>query len=125
MDNTDLFPPNDNSVYQMLIGSLQWAVTLVRWDMQYSTNTFTHFAQNQRDGHLKQALRVFGYLKHHSKGKIYLDTESIFYDEIEFGDEYQTKCYPDDEEYIDAEHTPDQKVKTFLITVFKDASHGT
>ena len=70
MDDTDLLPPNKISVYQMLIGSLQWAVTLGRWDMKYSTSRLARFAQKPRDGKLKRALRVFGYLKHHSKGKI-------------------------------------------------------
>ena len=44
MDNTDLFPPNNISLYQMLISSLQWSVTLGRWDVQYLTTTLTCFA---------------------------------------------------------------------------------
>ena len=103
-------PPDDISVYQMLIGSLQWAVTLGRWDVQYSTNTLACFVENPCDGHLKQALRVFGYLKHHYKGKIYLDTEPISYNGIEFRNEDWTKCHPDAKEYIDTERTPEPKV---------------
>ena len=64
MDDSYLLPPNDISVYQMLVGSLQWAVILGHWGVQYFTNRIVRFAQNIRDGHFKQALRVFGYLKH-------------------------------------------------------------
>ena len=64
MDDTYLLPPHDISVYQMLVGSLQWAVILGHWGVQYFTNRIVRFAQNIRDGHFKQALRVFGYLKH-------------------------------------------------------------
>ena len=91
-ENTYILPPNNISVYQMLIGSLQWDITLGRWDVQYSTNTLAHFAQKPCDGHFKQALRVFGYLKHHFKGKIYPDPETIYYHGIEFSNEDWTKC---------------------------------
>ena len=111
IENADLLPPNSISAYQVLIGSLKWDVTLGRWDMQYSTKTLTRFAQKPRDGHLKRALRVFGYLRNHSKDKVYLDPEPISYDGIEFGDEDWTKCYPDTEAYIDTESTTEPKVK--------------
>ena len=53
MDDTYLFPPNDLSLYHMLIGSLQWDVTLGRWGVQYLTNTLTCFFQKPHYGHLK------------------------------------------------------------------------
>ena len=33
MDDTDILPSDDISVYQMFIGCLQWAVTLGRYDV--------------------------------------------------------------------------------------------
>ena len=67
MDDTDLLVPGEIPIYQMMIGCLQWAVTLGRYDIQYATNTLARFGQNPRDGHLKRALRVFGYLKFHAR----------------------------------------------------------
>ena len=73
VDDSDLLPPDDIAIYQMLIGSAQWAVTLGRVDIQYATNTLARFASQPREGHLKRALRLFGYLKHQPKAKIYFD----------------------------------------------------
>ena len=46
MDDYDLFPPNNISVHQLLIGCLQWAVILGRWDVQYTTKTPAQLYQN-------------------------------------------------------------------------------
>lgn len=124
MDDTDLLVPSEIPIYQMMIGCLQWAVTLGRYDIQYATNTLARFGQKPREGHLKRALRVFGYLKFHARGKLYLDPSPISYEGIDFKDEDWIECYPDAEEYID-ENAPEPKVDTVPITVFKDASHAT
>ncbi len=124
MDVSDLLVPSEIPIYQMMIGYLQWAVTLGRYDIQYATNTLARFGQKPREGHLKRALRVFGYLKYHARGKLYLDPSPISYDGIDFKDEDWTECYPDAEEYID-ENAPVPKIDAVPITVFKDASHAT
>jgi len=72
MDDTDLLVPSEIPIHQMMIGCLQWAVRLGRYNVQYATNTLARFGQKPRDGHLKRALRVFGYLKFHARGKLYL-----------------------------------------------------
>ena len=50
MDDYDLFPPNNISVHQLLIGCLKWAVILGRWDVQYTTKTPAQLYQNLWDG---------------------------------------------------------------------------
>ena len=51
MDDTDILPPDDISVYQILIGCLQWAATLVRYDVQYATNALARFGEKPQDDH--------------------------------------------------------------------------
>ena len=38
-DDSELLPPEQISIYQMLIGCAQWAVTIGRFDVQYATIT--------------------------------------------------------------------------------------
>ncbi len=94
-----------------------------RYDIQYATNTLARLGQKPREGHLKRALRVFGYLKFHARGKLYFDPSPISYEGIDFKDEDWTECYPDAEEYTD-ENALEPKVDTVPITVFKDASRA-
>ena len=124
MDDTDLLVPIEILINQMTIRCLQWTVRLGRYDILYATNTLARFGQKPREGHLKRALRVFGYLKFHARGKLYLDPSPISYEGIDFKDEDWTECYPDADEYID-DNAPEPKVDTVPITVFKDASHAT
>ena len=84
MDDTDMLPSDDISVYQMFFGCLQWAVTLGRYDVQYATNTLAIFGQNSRDGHIKRYLRVFGFLKHHIRYKLFFETTPISHEGNDF-----------------------------------------
>ena len=94
MDDTDILPPDDISVYQMLIGCLKWAVTLGRYDVQYTTNTIARSGKNMWDGHTKRALQVFGFLQHHMQAKLLYDPTPISHEGIDFKNKDWTKCYP-------------------------------
>jgi hypothetical protein len=47
----------------MMIGCLQWAVSLGRFDIQTSTTTMSRFRTAPRIGHLNRLKRMYGYLK--------------------------------------------------------------
>jgi hypothetical protein len=49
--------------YQTMIGCLQWAVSLGRFDIQTATMTISHFCAAPRLGHLTRLKRIYGYLK--------------------------------------------------------------
>ena len=49
-------------VYQSLIGSLQWAVSLGRLDITTTVMTMSGFRANPREGHLVRARRIVGFL---------------------------------------------------------------
>ena len=70
----------------MLIGSLNWAVTLGRFDVHYAVSTMGRYQIAPREGHLEDALRIFGYLKHHIKRRISFDADLP---EIPLGDEVE------------------------------------
>jgi hypothetical protein len=48
LDDTDLLFGEEISLYQMLIGCAQWAVTIGRFDIQYATNTLARYAAQPR-----------------------------------------------------------------------------
>jgi hypothetical protein len=50
-------------LYQALIGTAQWLVTNVRYDIAYAVGKLASHANAPREGHLKAAWRLFGYLK--------------------------------------------------------------
>ena len=55
---SDLLPPNYIPIYRILIGCLQWAVTLGLFNVQYATNILDQFFQNTCEGNLKRSLQV-------------------------------------------------------------------
>ena len=48
--------------YQTMIGCLQWAVSLGRFDIQTATMTMSRFRVAPRSGHLSRLQRIYGYL---------------------------------------------------------------
>src|SRR5687768_8631029 len=73
MDETPLLPPEQISLYQSLLGSANWIITLGRFDTNYAVNTMSRYSMAPREGHFKAMCRVFGYLKQKRKGKIMVD----------------------------------------------------
>jgi hypothetical protein len=123
-DDSELLLAREVSIYQMLIGCAQWAITLGRFDIQYATNTLARYASMPREGHMKSCLRIFGYLKYHTKGRIMFDPSDPNYDNIDFGTHDWTDLYPDAAESI-SEKTPVSKnAKPLKLTVIVDASHA-
>ncbi len=70
MDKTPLAPPVQITIYQGLLGSANWIITLGRFDIYYAINTLSRYSMAPREGHMKAMTRVFGYLKYRPKGKI-------------------------------------------------------
>jgi hypothetical protein len=61
-------------LYQSLIGLLQWAVTLGRFDILVAVMSMSHFSFNPRVGHLERPKRIFGYLRKQHDARIYFTT---------------------------------------------------
>ena len=125
IDETDLLYGTDISVYQMLMGCTQWAVTLCRFDIQYATNTLSRYNQMPRKGHYDRALRIFGYLKHNARATIYFDPQPPNLEEIKFTENDWKDLYPDAEEACPDDMPEPLTKKEICITIIEDASHAT
>jgi Reverse transcriptase (RNA-dependent DNA polymerase) len=63
IDTTDELDQTGIKTYQSMIGSLQWAISLGRFDIQTATMTMSRFRTAPRKGHLEQLKRIYGYLR--------------------------------------------------------------
>ena len=123
LDESELLDEEGISGYRMLIGSMNWAVTLGRVDIMFAATTLGRYSCAPKEGHLKTALRVFGYLKHHPKGAIKFNTEvPKEVEEEKFNREWKD-LYPLAKEKIPDEF-PEPKGKGLKLTLEVDADHA-
>ena len=61
IDTTEELDEKWIKLYQSMIGSLQWAMSLGRFDISTAMMTLSFFRASPRQGNLTQAKRVFGY----------------------------------------------------------------
>ena len=70
LDDSSLLEEPDIKIYQSLIGSLQWAITLGRFDISVSVMVMSRFRIAPRIGHMERLKRIFGYLRKYLDGAI-------------------------------------------------------
>jgi hypothetical protein len=63
IDTTDELDQAGIKTYQSMIGSLQWAISLGRFDIQTATMTMSRFRTAPKKGHLERLKRIYGYLR--------------------------------------------------------------
>jgi hypothetical protein len=81
LDDTDELDDKGRSVYQSLIGCLQWVVTLGRFDIACAVMTMLQFRVAPRKGHLDLLGNVFGYLRKYPDGAIRFHTGTPSHDD--------------------------------------------
>ena len=122
MDESDFLDAEGHARYRSIIGSLNWIVTLGRFDIHYATSTLARFSMQPREGHLKAAKKVLGYLKKLDKGRIIFDTSIP--EKIGTSEQHDwTAMYPDAEE----EMPPDVLEplgREVQVTAYVDADHA-
>ena len=88
LDTSEFLDAEGTEQYQSIIGSLQWAITLGRFDIATAVMTMSGFRAAPRRGHLKRIQRICGYIAkmRHATIKFrvhkpdYSDLPSIEYD---------------------------------------------
>jgi hypothetical protein len=123
LDDTGFLNTADHSKYRMLIGSGQWAINLSRLDIMFAIQTLAQYAAAPREGHMKRALRVFGYLKHYPKYGIIFDAAEKELPEAKVEEVNWNEQYPGAMEEI-PQDIPKPLGKPVTITVYVDADHA-
>ena len=62
LDTSELLEAEDISKFQSLIGSLQWTVTLARFDIATAVMGLSSFRAAPRRGHMQRLCRICGYI---------------------------------------------------------------
>ena len=75
LDQSEFLDDEGISIYQSLIGSLQWAVSLGRLDIMTAVMTLSSFRAMPRKGHLERLKRVYSYITKMKHGTIRVRTE--------------------------------------------------
>ena len=76
-DTSPLLGLDDHRKYQMLLGMLQWMVTIGRPDLCHAITSLNRFGSCPREFHLELAIRVFGYLKTFPTRQIAIDSRPL------------------------------------------------
>jgi hypothetical protein len=126
-DTSEYLTPEMATQYRAVIGSLNWVVTLGRFDIMYATNTLARFAMAPRLGHLEGAKRILGYLKKYDEYRILLNPNKI--DLTAAVDKYKEytgwrEFYPEAEEEIPTGRPKPIPNKQVQITIMVDADHA-
>jgi hypothetical protein len=122
IDATDLLDKDGITQYQSLIGELQWAVSLGRFDIQQAVTSLGRFRAAPREGHLRRIKRVFGYLRKFPEGAIRFRTEIPAHKEPEHKDfDWAHTVYGDEPEEI-PQDLPEPKGKAVRTTTCVDAN---
>jgi hypothetical protein len=82
LDDSELLDEDDIIKYQSLIGVLQWAITLGRFDIGTAVMTMSGFRVAPRQGHLDRVKRICGYLAKMKQGCIRVRTGEPDYSDI-------------------------------------------
>jgi hypothetical protein len=127
-DTSELLDDEKHRKFQMLIGILNWIVTIGRIDITFATMSLSRFTASPRNGHLDRALKIFGYLKKRPNRRICIDLKDPDFEgfETEFSKDYVEIFegdYPDSKEEIDV-NLPKPLITEMSITAFVDSDHA-
>ena len=124
LDDSPILDAEQHSRFRSMVGSLNWIITIGRFDIQFAVTTLARYSQAPRQGHLKALIRVFGYLKKFRKGKLLIDPTLPDHLDYPFDDLSTWRdLYPEAEEEIPYD-CPKPKGTPVRITIFVDADHA-
>jgi hypothetical protein len=123
LDVTELLDTDGLSWYQSMIGALQWAITLGRFDIHIAVTTMSGFRIAPRQGHLERLKRIYGYLKRHPDAAIRFRTGIPNHEAVEVPvtHDWEGSVYGREEEEI-PEDMPTPRGKSMRITTYEDAN---
>ena len=123
LDLTPELDSNGIKLYQSLIGALQWAVTLGRFDIFVGVATMSSFCVAPRQGHLQRLKRIYGYLKRNSDGAIRFRTGIPDHESRNTPQQYDwiNSVYGPNKEELPPD-MPTPKGKPMRTTTYEDAN---
>ena len=122
VDNSEELDESGIKKYQSMIGSLQWAISLGRFDISTAVMTLSSFRVSPRKGHLQRAKRIYGYLAKFKDSAIRIRTDIPDYNNIECPQyEWEKSVYGETRELL-PEDLPEPLGKEVQLTSYVDAN---
>ena len=122
MDTSEFLDVKERRQYQSLIGSLQWAISIGRFDIAVAVMTLSSFRELPRRGHMDRAKRVVGYLSKMKDAAIRFRTEAPDYADLEDRIyDWSESIYGDVKELIPND-APEPLGKPVTLTHYFDAN---
>ena len=108
--------------YQSLIGTLQWLISLGRFDIATAVMTMSRFRAAPKQGHLDRVKRIFGYVKKFKHAQIRFRTGEPDYSDLpEQEHDWMYTVYGKVSEVIPND-IPAAKGKPVVLTTYVDAN---
>ena len=127
LDDTPVCSDEDHKLYMQLIGIFLWVVLLGRIDMGFAVSSLSRFSALPREGHLKRAINIVGYMKRHPDRRIAVDSRPMELPAsakpMRSDSEKMKEMYPDAKEEIDPKF-PAPRGKPISTTVIFDANNA-
>ena len=122
LDTSEELGPDGIQKYQSMLGSLQWAVSLGRFDIHTATMTMSRFRVAPRKGHLERLQHIYGYLRKFSQAAIRVKTEEPDFSALPEQDfDWCYSVYGNVQEVLPKD-LPKPLGKRVIITTYKDAN---
>ena len=122
LDESEPLDVEDIRKYQSLIGTLQWAISLGRFDIATAVMSMSSFRVAPRRGHLERLKRVCGYLAKMQHGMIRVRTDMPDFSALPITKEdWSRSVYGDVKEEI-PKNAPPPKGKPVVTVTYKDAN---
>ena len=122
LDTSEFLGPDEIQIYQSLIGMIQWAVSIGRFDIQCAVMTMSSFQAMPRKGHLDRLKIICGYLHSQKHFKIRFRTGVPDYSSLpDVEDDWTHSVYNNRKEIL-PDDAPDPLGKSVTITSHFDAS---
>ncbi|MCA1806788.1 MAG: hypothetical protein LC687_02830, partial [Actinobacteria bacterium] len=122
LDDSPLLDADGINKYQSLIGVLQWAITLGRFDIATSVMTMSGFRVAPRQGHLERVQRICGYLSKMKHGFIRIRTDEPDYSDLpDRHYEWERSVYGNVSEQVPND-APKPLGKRVVLTSYVDAN---
>jgi hypothetical protein len=122
LDTSELLDFKGISTFQSLIGALQWAITIGRFDIITPVMTMSGFREAPRRGHLDRVKRIYGYLSKFRSAVIRIRTDEPDYSDIpDFEYDWSKSVYGELKE-IKPTDAPKPLGKFVTLTHYVDAN---
>ena len=122
IDDSPLLDGDGIAKYQSLIGTLQWTITLGRFDIATAVMTMSGFRAAPRQGHLERVKRICGYLTKFRDAFIRVRTDEPDYSDLPSREyDWSRSVYGNVQERL-APDAPMPKGKPVVTTTYKDAN---